>query len=130
MPRRHHGPGTLDLVLSALFVAFLAAVVMAIVAVVACLFFAIGKHWVSSTYTGVTMIALTPVTGSSQIAAHGYDPISHTLAVRFHKGSAVYHYKGVPQDEADKFARAPSLGQHLHAHIKNKFHFERQTEEA
>lgn len=75
------------------------------------------------------MIALAPVTGSSQIAAQGYDPVSHTLAVRFHGGS-VYHYSGVPQETATNFAKAESAGKFLHAHIKGKFAHERQTAEA
>lgn len=75
------------------------------------------------------MIALKLVTGSSQIAAQGYDPVSHTLAVRFTSGG-VYHYAGVPPDEADKFAKAESLGKHLHTHIRGKYPHERQTEGA
>ena len=75
------------------------------------------------------MIALKTVTGSTQIAAHGYDPVSHTLAVRFHNGG-VYHYAGVPQEAADRFSKAESLGKHLGAHIKGKFAHERQTVDA
>lgn len=73
------------------------------------------------------MIALKPVNGSSQIAAQGYDPVSRTLAVHFKHGNAVYHYLGVPPEEADRFAKAESPGKHLHAHIKGHYHYERQA---
>ena len=74
------------------------------------------------------MIALTPVTNSSQLIAHGYHLPTQTLAVRY-KSGGTYHYKGVPPHEAEKFAKAESLGSHLHQHIKGKYAHERQPEE-
>lgn len=43
MPRRHHVPGTLDLVLSTLFVTLACAIVVAFVGIVAGFCFAVGK---------------------------------------------------------------------------------------
>lgn len=64
-------------------------------------------------------IAMTPV-ASSNIAAHGYDAASQTLAVQF-KGGKVYHYSGVPQDTADAFIAAESKGSHFAREIRPAF---------
>lgn len=72
---------------------------------------------------------------SSQIAQHGYDPATKTLAIRFHgkeapKGGrlpgATYHYSGVSQDDYDAFTKAKSFGVHFGANIRSKFKFTRQ----
>jgi hypothetical protein len=55
---------------------------------------------------------------SSQIDSMGHDPVTNTLAVKFKSGGATYHYHDV---DAKKFAdlqKAPSVGSHLHKHIK------------
>ncbi len=57
---------------------------------------------------------------SSQIASVGFDRENKVLEVEFHNGG-VYHYEGVPEDMADAFVKAPSMGQFLHQHIKDKF---------
>lgn len=62
---------------------------------------------------------------SSQVAAHGYDPLTQTLAVQFNSGG-VYHYSGVPQDTADALAKAESVGSFIGKHIKGKHEFKKQ----
>lgn len=57
---------------------------------------------------------------SSQMAAHGYDPSTKTLAVRFRSGET-YKYKGVPQDVYVSMVKAKSLGSFFHHNIKGKF---------
>lgn len=59
---------------------------------------------------------------SSQIKAHGYDPLSKTLAIVFTRGDgSPYHYAEVLQDVADGLAKADSAGKYFGAHIKGKF---------
>ncbi len=76
------------------------------------------------------MIALThvPPEKSSQVAAHGYHLPTQTLAIKYRSGKT-WHYKNVPATEAEKFAKAESLGKHLHAHIKHQYDAEPQPEE-
>jgi hypothetical protein len=57
---------------------------------------------------------------SSNVAAHGYDHATQTLAVKFQSGGT-YHYAGVPHDLAVQFAAAPSKGSFFAAHVRNKF---------
>lgn len=57
-------------------------------------------------------IARTPIVGSSNIVAIGYDPPSQTLAVEF-KGGAVYHYGNVGVPMHDALMRAESKGKVL-----------------
>lgn len=59
---------------------------------------------------------------SQQIAQHGYDAPSQTLAVKFHNGG-LYHYHGVSQEAADAFKAAKSKGKYLAAHIRNAHKF-------
>jgi hypothetical protein len=67
------------------------------------------------------MIALTPVV-SSNIAAHGYEASSKTLAIRFTGGSnKVYQYQHVPPDVAAEFAKAESIGRAFASMIRGKF---------
>lgn len=61
---------------------------------------------------------------SSNIAAVGYDAGQKVLAVQF-KGGGMYHYKGVPQDLADKFVTAESMGRFLNQIIKPAFEYEK-----
>lgn len=56
-------------------------------------------------------IPLTPVSGSSHVVAHGYDPQTKTLAVQFK--NATYHYHDVPELIYDAFRNAPSKGRAL-----------------
>jgi KTSC domain len=42
-------------------------------------------------------IPMTPVTGSSNLVARGYDPVSRTMRIEF-KGGAVYDYSAVPAE--------------------------------
>lgn len=57
---------------------------------------------------------------SSQMSAHGYDPTTKTLAIRFQSGGT-YHYKDVPSEVYEKMKKAESLGSFLHHHVKGKF---------
>ena len=58
---------------------------------------------------------------SSHIAAHGYDAETRTLAIRFHGGERVYHYRDVPPETAQGLAKAGSVGRFFIAHIKGQF---------
>lgn len=54
---------------------------------------------------------------------HGARSATNTLAVKFKSGGATYHYHDV---DAKKFAElrgAPSVGSHLHKHIKPNHKF-------
>lgn len=62
---------------------------------------------------------------SSQMVAHGYDPTTKTLAVRFQSGDT-YHYKGVPPEAYANMTKAKSLGSFLHHNIKGKFEHAKQ----
>lgn len=61
---------------------------------------------------------------SSSIAAAGFDKneITGTLRVRFLTG-AIYAYKDVPESVYQGLLAAPSAGQYLVSHIKNKYSF-------
>jgi hypothetical protein len=72
-------------------------------------------------------ITRTPVQSSS-IKSHGYDPNTQTLAVEFTSGH-VYHLSGVPPEDAQAFASAPSLGSHWHANLRGKYESTRIEEE-
>lgn len=61
---------------------------------------------------------------SSQIAEHGYDADSQTLAIRFKSGGKLYHYAGVSRKDYDALTGAKSLGKHFHTHIREKFPFQ------
>jgi KTSC domain len=63
---------------------------------------------------------MTPVPGSKQIKAIGYDPAAKTLAVQFLSGGT-YHYADVPPELAGEFEKAPSKGSFLHHQIKGKY---------
>lgn len=70
-----------------------------------------------------------PVTGSSNIASIGYDPVTKTCYVRFH-GGGHYAYENVPQEKFDTFLAAAkadgtSTGKHFHAHIKGQHAFKK-----
>lgn len=57
---------------------------------------------------------------SSNIQSVGYDPNRKVLEVEF-KNGGVYQYDGVPQDMADAFVGAESLGRFLQTRIKPAF---------
>lgn len=73
------------------------------------------------------MIALTECK-SAMLKAHGYDPATRTLAVRFNN-DAVYHYKDVPQEVADAMRAAESVGQFFRTTIRTQFDSERVVQE-
>lgn len=57
---------------------------------------------------------------SSNVAAHGYDASSKTLAVQFANGG-LYHYAGVPADVAAQLGAAESKGSFFASHVRGKF---------
>ncbi len=69
------------------------------------------------------MKTLTPVTGSSQVAAFAYDAAQRVLSVKFHSTRAVYHYQNVPPETAAAFEAADSKGKFIGSEIKGKFTF-------
>lgn len=61
---------------------------------------------------------------SSQIESHGYDPVTNTLAVKFHSGHT-YHYAGVSAEKHAEMCKCESVGKFLGAHVKGKFEYVR-----
>jgi hypothetical protein len=54
---------------------------------------------------------------SSNIESIAYDPESQVLEAKFKHGGT-YSYKGVPPQKYQALMAAPSIGKHLHLHIK------------
>jgi len=75
---------------------------------------------------GAEHIPLVPVE-SSMIAAAGYNPVKHILAILFAKSGTIKHYAGVPETLVDAFFSAESQGKFLAANVFNKFEVERMT---
>ena len=61
---------------------------------------------------------------SSLVRAVGYDEPAETLEVEFQNGR-VYQYYGVPEQMHTQFMAAPSKGQFLNIHIKNRYPYSR-----
>lgn len=61
---------------------------------------------------------LIDVTGSSNIAAYGYNPATQSLVVRY-KNGGLYHYEQVPSNVVRALNAAPSKGKFINAEIKN-----------
>lgn len=57
---------------------------------------------------------------SSHIEKIGYRPDSQELHVHYDTGKKA-KFKGVPKGIADKVLGAASIGEAMHAHIRNKF---------
>lgn len=62
-------------------------------------------------------IELTPVTGSSLIAADGWDSHKATLRVRYHNGH-VYDFNGLSFATHEAYESAPSKGSYLKRQIE------------
>lgn len=62
------------------------------------------------------MADLSPIS-SSNIAAIGHDPQTSELTVEFKNGGR-YVYHGISADQHAALIKAPSIGSHLHKHIK------------
>jgi len=73
---------------------------------------------------------LTPIEGSSQIAAEAYDPVNRVLTLKFHRTPALYHYLEVPPEVHQQFMAAESKGKAFGALIKDKFTFQKVALEA
>ncbi len=66
-------------------------------------------------------IPLTPC-DSLQLASHGYDAASKTLAIQFKQRDSVthpYHYENVSQEQYDALCAAESKGHHFNTTFKN-----------
>jgi len=61
-------------------------------------------------------VDLTPCQ-SSNVKAHGYDPVTRTLAVAYHDGG-IHTYEGVPPEKYAGLLSAPSVGRFVAAEIK------------
>lgn len=55
---------------------------------------------------------------SNQVGAIGYDAATKTLAVRFKRGYAIYHYPNVSTEIHAAFISADSIGTFFGKHIK------------
>ncbi len=64
------------------------------------------------------MVEMVPV-ASSNVKAVGYDPEERELHVHFHSGGR-YVYEGVSHEAHRALLAAPSVGSHLHQHIKGR----------
>lgn len=56
---------------------------------------------------------------SSQIAEHGYDDATKTLAIKFKHGGSVYHYDDVSPELYAEFSEAESKGSFFGKRIKS-----------
>lgn len=65
-------------------------------------------------------LTMTPVPGSSSIAAAGYDADTRTLEIEFTSGQG-YTYQNVPQDIYDGLISADSAGKFFHSQIKGMY---------
>ena len=63
------------------------------------------------------------------VTSLGYDPETQTLAVRFKRGGALYHYHDVTEDKYKHLLAADSIGKHLQAHILGAGHRHTKQEE-
>jgi len=70
----------------------------------------------------MTTKSFTPI--SSIIDDVSYDMDSHILTVIFN-GGGEYRYADVPYPVYLGLEAAPSVGSYFHAHVKNKFSFEK-----
>ena len=57
---------------------------------------------------------------SSHLEAHGYDPETRTLTVRFANG-AVYQYAGVPETVADTLVQSGGGGTYFWSKIRGQY---------
>lgn len=64
-----------------------------------------------------------PVT-SSNLKSVGYDREKRLLEIEFHNGR-VYRYRGVPSEEYEALMKAPSLGRHFIANIRDVYRYDR-----
>lgn len=66
-------------------------------------------------------IQMQPVTGSSSIAAVGYDPETETLEVQFVGSGTKYTHEGVPSSEYEALINARSVGSYYANNIKGQY---------
>ena len=65
---------------------------------------------------------------SSQVKAHGHCAATNTLCVEYASGGC-YHYHDVSAAQYAELAKAESAGKYLHANVKGKHKFTKQTGE-
>lgn len=65
---------------------------------------------------------------SSQIAEHGFDPVTGTLAVRY-KSGGLYHYDGVDASKYQQLCESESVGSFIYQEVKGKHGFKKIDEE-
>lgn len=63
---------------------------------------------------------------SSNIETIGYDEDTRVLAVTMKDGGRAYHYQNVPPEAHSALMAAPSIGIHIHEHIKGKYDYMKQ----
>ncbi len=63
------------------------------------------------------MTAFIPVKNSSNVDSVSFDPDTESLLVRFKHGGT-YRYEGVSAKKYQELMAAPSIGKHVHTHIK------------
>ena len=66
---------------------------------------------------------------SSNIKAHGYDPASKTLAIKFGGSGDVYHYRGVEREIYEAMNSAESIGRFFASRIRDNYAGVRQVDE-
>ncbi len=59
---------------------------------------------------------------SSNLAAVGYDPLTHTLELEFRNGR-VYQYYDVPEDLFLELMDAPSQGTYFNKRIRDQYEY-------
>lgn len=77
----------------------------------------------------MTIVALTPVENSSNVAAHGYLAGERILAVQFKSGQC-YHYFDVEPEMVQQMHEAPSIGGYISKNIRGNYRCELQREAA
>ena len=77
-----------------------------------------------NTTTTRPTITLSPCK-SSQIAGHGYDPATRTMALQFYRGpkdarvpGSIYHYANVDPAQYAELTKAESIGKHFGQYFK------------
>lgn len=67
-----------------------------------------------------------PISGSSNLVEAGYDLEAQTMAVKFHKGGAVYQASNVPADAFTDFMQSSSKGSYFHRVLKGAYNWVKQ----
>jgi hypothetical protein len=68
----------------------------------------------------MNIVPILPVK-STAIAGMGYEPVSRTLAIRFHGREHTHHYRDVPEEVWHRMCGAPSVGAAFAQHVRDKY---------